>query len=495
MMLKLQQLSASKPDKDVTNPEDCNKVSLTICVSTLVFLSGVMIGSLHTGQCDISYLYNPGTDSGNNMDSQHVLSSGIVGYFTGVLLCSAWYRCVGLETQMFGMYTLFGFCHGMLPWLQTSDSWETVIRCVQAIATGYSECITLVYILYLWSGDTIRRPMIHMINTVYIFGLTTSPLLNGPDVVDDKEGIVAAVKPTKDIINKVILNASLQNDVPSPSEIYPLETTTHQQSNTLYVYTILGIFTVLISTMLLIAFTRTQNNSIKSLEINPMKLKKSTPARGLLECCLILVAMFIHIFLSYFCISVTLTLISKADWLLDDYPQHPKDIRQILTSVFMGAKAIGHLAAIPGSIVLGPTSHLYICDVMSGVAYIFMVMDAHWNLCLFWLSITFLGFAIATHLPSSLLWLADQSDFTGSVTSAMIIGGAAGSLAGAMATEVMIQYCSYLWIGYICMLVSVINLILFSRLSTIAEDSNFKSNENEDETKPLLTSNIKKYTV
>lgn len=339
------------------------------------------------------------------------------------------------------------------------------------------------YVLALWEGSKWQRATTQALHSTFSIGAIFGPLFAGPflvelaeeeDLSDDHFNLssILMYSTTEAFNQQRNVSANVETFVYATAESIKSSvnmSTPIDFSTVRYPYLINGALTLLCSMLFLAVAIKEQTSLIT--RTHPSKVhsdkKVTSCTEGLSRFSCIMIFLF---FSCQFCHATVEIVPSSflATFVVKQLEWSVKDGATI-SSLRFGCIVVGGLFGIPLSMVLSPTAMLSLSLPLTTGGFVFMCFVPSLPTAFTYVSVGFIAFVMASTTPSFYLWVSRYITITGRVAAIISSGIALADIMWQPIAAHLLQAVTPMFVVYIPLTASVIELLLFGLLNAIVK--------------------------
>lgn len=412
-------------------------------------------------------------------------TTGSIGYLLGAAVCGLTADKVNSELQFVVSTASIGMAVIVCPWAPTVYLYYA-IDATKAFFMGYLDACGQSYIIYLWSGHSLKDPMMNLMHGIWSVGATLAPFM------------IAPLLPELPDENSDDTQTDIANSTTATPYPYDNETVTNYDDVTSgefegamsirLCYAIIGGLVFSMSLFFGAAYIRLGPSCIKPPHSKPRPESEEHIANTRTFITVILCLQFVF-YAAYNWLEILpggyiATLVIKGlDW----------DVRQgsLITSLFWGSHGVGRIVAVPISYFVSPAvlTALDLVGTTAGFTLMWVALVTAQD-ALLWISVALIGFSIASIFASMILWTSNHMTVTGFVGAVFLVASSFGGMIGGALAGALFQQYTHLWVIYLGLIACIIEILIYIALLMFVRVYKSNGDKRKCKDKPEVESHL-----
>ena len=317
----------------------------------------------------------------------------------------------------------------------------------------------------MWKGHSAKDPILQGLQCSWSVGNTLAPFIISPFLTPVKEALWPKYLNQSHTGNEtwtVTNNGTTTNSSHVDWTMYDDEMYLEIVSNVRYAYLVIGVPVILMVPVYIGISCHTKKQQQKPKEKESMTNSKIKLALHEESRCFrygLLFQLYIFAFTCAIIINIadgyySLFVVENLNW----------SVKQgaLITSMFMGAKAVGRFLGIPLSCYFSSRCLLYINVSMCFAGHFLMLFNHYIGDVGMYLAVVTAGFGLSNINANLILWVSSNLHVTTGVSATFFTGLSSGFILGYFTVGTLMQYMGNIWLIYALMASSVVQVILFA---------------------------------
>ena len=322
----------------------------------------------------------------------------------------------------------------------------------------------------MWRGHRAKDPLLQGLQCSWSIGNTIAPFVISP--------FLTPLRADPPICSVIMANMSdVFESFPCFNETHTFENHTTQDHEILddvymakvarvrYAYLLVGlpVLLVLPSFIFLYVYSKEQKQKSKKQQQTNGSVITMVPQQQESECFRrgLLIQLYLFAFTCAIIINIadgyySLFVVENLNWTVKQ--------GAIITSMFMGAKAVGRFLGIPLSFFFSSKSLLYINVSMCFLGHFLMLFTHAIGDIGMYIAVCTAGFGLSNINANLILWVSSNLHVTSRVSAAFFTGLSSGFIIGYTLVGVLMQYLGNIWLIYALMTSSIAQVALFASM-------------------------------